>query len=56
MFKSLLINLVKDVVFDALVKVLAHEAQKTETPFDDRLIDYMKASKPELMAALTKAL
>lgn len=56
MFKSLLISLVKEVVFDALVRVLAQEAQKTDTPFDDKLIDYMKSSKPELIAALTKAL
>lgn len=56
MLKSLLISLVKEVVFDALVRVLSQEAQKTDTPFDDKLIDYMKASKPELMAALTKAL
>ena len=56
MFKSLLISLVKEVVFDALVRVLAQEAQKTHTPIDDTLIDYLKASKPDLMAALTKAL
>lgn len=55
MLKSLLINLVKEVVFDALVIVLRNEAKKSDTPIDDGLVDYLQASRPELLAAISKA-
>lgn len=56
MFKSMLINLVKEVIFDALLTVLRQEAKRSDTPFDDGLVDYLQNAKPELMAALNKAL
>lgn len=55
MLKSMLINLAKELVFEALLTVLRQEAKKSHTPFDDGLVDYLAQAKPELLAALNKA-
>lgn len=55
MIKHLLLNLVKDFMFDALVTVLRQEAKKSETPIDDDMVDYLMKAKPELLAAISRA-
>lgn len=55
MFKSMLISMAKEFVFEALMAVLRQEAKKSETPFDDGLVDYLEQAKPDLLAALNKA-
>lgn len=55
MLKSMLITLAKEFVFESLLVVLRQEAKKSETPFDDNLVDYLEQSKGELLAALNKA-
>lgn len=53
--KSLMFLFVKEFVFEALLVVLRQEAKKTDTPVDDNLVKYLEESKPELLAAMTKA-
>lgn len=54
MLKSLLLSLAKEIVFESLITVLRQEAQRSDTPIDDELVDYMVKAKPDLLAALNR--
>jgi len=54
MLKPLLVKLAKDVVFDALLKVLKELAKESDNPLDDEIVGYLEASKPAIMVAVSK--
>jgi hypothetical protein len=54
MLAPLLVKLAKDVVFDALLKVLKELAKESDNPIDDQMVQYLEASKPAIMTAVSK--
>lgn len=55
MFKSFLISMAKELVFDAIILTLREQAKKTTGGFDDAAVDLLVAQKSELLAQLGKA-
>lgn len=51
-----LVPMLKDMVFDALVRVLKDLAKQTDNPIDDQMIAYLEESKPAIMVAVGKVL
>ena len=53
--KNMALNFIFELLWGELMKWLAEQAKKSETPLDDRTVEWLSGKKPEIEETVRKA-
>lgn len=56
LFLAPFLPMLKELIFDALIRVLKELAEKSDNPIDDGMVKYLEESKVAILLAIGKVL